>query len=275
MKLKLLFCSIIFLFIVGMYAFARDIPVSVKFNNEYINFSSKPILLNGTTYLPVRLFCEIFSADVVWDEANKQVTVLHNGNIFTFKINESTAIVNGIETEIRGNAKIFDDRSYLPLRFLAENMGAEVDWEENYFTVILTCDQITLPDEIILKRAYSDDEIYWLAKIISAESETQSMDGKIAVGNVVLNRVKHENYPNTIYSVIFDKKFGVQFQPVANGTIYKEPSRDSYLAAKLCLEGENVVGECLYFLNPEKSQSLWIPENRDYFTTIGEHDFYI
>ncbi len=275
MKFKLLFCSLIFLFVAAISSFARDIPVSVKLNNEYINFSTKPILLNGTTYLPVRFFCEIFSADVIWEDASKRVTVLHDGNIFTFKINESIALVNGIETEIIGSAKIFDGLSYLPLRFLAENMGTEVSWDGNYFTVILTCDQITLPDEMILKRAYGDDEIYWLAKIISAESESQSMDGKIAVGNVVLNRVKHENYPNTIYSVIFDRNFGVQFQPVANGTIYKEPSRDSYLAAKLCLEGENVVGECLYFLNPNISQSLWIPENREYFTTIGEHDFYI
>ena len=100
------------------------------------------------------------------------------------------------------------------------------------------------------------------------------MKGKVAVGNVVLNRVKSDEYPNTIYSVIFDKKFGVQFQPVENGSIYNEAVQGAYLAAKLCLEGYNVVGECKYFLNPDKATNFWITQNKKYFSTIGSHDFY-
>ena len=76
------------------------------------------------------------------------------------------------------------------------------------------------------------------------------MKGKIAVGNVVLNRVESEDYPNTIYSVIFDDTHGVQFQPTANGSIFKNAVPEAYLAAKLCLEGYNVIEDCKYFLNP-------------------------
>ena len=63
------------------------------------------------------------------------------------------------------------------------------------------------------------------------------MEGQIAVGNVVLNRMRHKSYPNTIYGVIFDRKHGTQFSPVSYGTIYNPPASSSVIAAKMCLEG--------------------------------------
>jgi N-acetylmuramoyl-L-alanine amidase len=121
---------------------------------------------------------------------------------------------------------------------------------------------------------YREDQVYWLARIIFAESRGEPMKGKIAVGNVVLNRVRSSAYPNTIYGVIFDKRFGVQFAPVANGTIYNTPNADSIIAAKICLEGYTLSDEIIYFLNPAASTSSWITNNRPYAFTIGKHSFY-
>ena len=121
---------------------------------------------------------------------------------------------------------------------------------------------------------YRDDEVYWLSKIISAESSGESLIGQIAVGDVILNRVKSPLFPNTIYSVIFDRKYGVQFSPTADGRIYGSPTFTATLAAKICLEGVSLSDDAIYFLNPRAAQSNWIVNNRQYVYTIGNHDFY-
>lgn len=121
---------------------------------------------------------------------------------------------------------------------------------------------------------YNKESVYWLSRIISAESKGESLRGKIAVGNVVLNRVRSKSFPSTIYGVIFDTKNGVQFAPVSNGTVYNSPDSESIIAAKLCLEGVSVSNSILYFLNPDTATNFWITENRRYVTTIGNHKFY-
>ena len=101
------------------------------------------------------------------------------------------------------------------------------------------------------------------------------MHGQIAVGNVVLNRVKDPDYPDTIYGVIFDRNYGVQFEPVLNGSIYAEPTESAVAAAKLCLEGVDLSRGSIYFYDPAKAQSSWIGQNCTYVMTIGTHKFYI
>ena len=103
-----------------------------------------------------------------------------------------------------------------------------------------------------------EDKLYWLSRIISAESRGEPLEGQIAVGNVVLNRVDSPDFPDTIYGVIFDDRWGGQFTPVRNGTIYQEPTEQSIQAAKLCLEGVNVAKDSLYFLAPALTNNHWI-----------------
>ena len=74
--------------------------------------------------------------------------------------------------------------------------------------------------------------------------------------------------------MIFDRKWGVQFTPVSNGTIYDTPTDQSVRAAKMALEGTNVVGDSLYFLAPALSTNSWVMENRELVTVIGNHWFY-
>ena len=118
-------------------------------------------------------------------------------------------------------------------------------------------------------------DLYWLSRIISAESRGESLSGQIAVGNVVLNRVESGQFPDTIPGVIFDRVDGVQFEPVKNGTVYDEPTAQSVEAARRVLEGENVIGDALYFYAPALSQGVWINANRTYAQTIGCHRFYL
>jgi N-acetylmuramoyl-L-alanine amidase len=122
---------------------------------------------------------------------------------------------------------------------------------------------------------YNSGDLYWLARIIEAEAGGECYQGKVAVGNVILNRVNSQEFPNTIYNVIFEYYGNIpQFSPVANGTIYNTPSQESINAAKDALNSVRPVGNSTYFFNPNKSKSSWIIKNKSYVCKIGGHAFY-
>ena len=151
------------------------------------------------------------------------------------------------------------------MRLVAEALGGTAEWDPYLDGAAVTS----------AGSGYDAVDLYWLSHIIYAESGAESMEGQIAVGNVVLNRVASDSFPNTVPAVIFDRKNGVQFEPVSNGTIYKTPSSASVQAAKRAMDGERPVGGALYFYAPELSQGLWITANRTYLQTIGCHRFYL
>ncbi len=118
-------------------------------------------------------------------------------------------------------------------------------------------------------------DLYWLSRIIHAEAEAEPYAGKVAVGNVILNRVKSDDFPDTVKSVIFEYYKGIpQFSPVADGTIYNAPNADSIRAAKAAMSGTNYVGNATYFFNPDKSEGTWIINNKTVVKRIGNHVFY-
>ncbi len=121
---------------------------------------------------------------------------------------------------------------------------------------------------------YDPEDLRWLSAIISAEARGESFLGKIAVGNVVLNRVRSPLFPGTVKDVVFDTSGGVQFSPASSGSIYKEPTADSVLAAKVCLEGASINDSILFFYNPAISSSNYFNEKRTYIMTVGNHDFF-
>ena len=124
------------------------------------------------------------------------------------------------------------------------------------------------------KDFYNKDDLYWLSRIIHAESQGEPLRGKIAVGNVIINRKNRSEYPNTIKAVIFDRKYGTQFTPVANGSIYNTPNSDSIKAAKIVLDGYSLDHDMIFFLNPRVATNFWITQNKSFVMKIGNHAFY-
>lgn len=126
------------------------------------------------------------------------------------------------------------------------------------------------------RSSQEEGDIYWLARIIEAEAGGEPYLGKLAVGNVIMNRVQSKQFPDTVYKVIFEYYQGIpQFSPVADGTIHNTPSADSMKAARESYYGtKKPVGNALYFFNPAKAAGTWIVKNRSYVTTIGGHAFY-
>ena len=84
-------------------------------------------------------------------------------------------------------------------------------------------------------KTYTDNDLYVLSHIISAESGNCSEDMMIAVGSVVLNRVNDERFPNTIEEVVFQKD-PVQYSPTVNGSYWNEPTEGAVEVAKMLLE---------------------------------------
>lgn len=253
----------------------KDIPISLQVNGSYIKTDAKPYIVHDTTYVPIRFVSEALGAeDVSWDARTATATIRDNGTVIQLKENQNYAKVNGHKVPMRGSVQLTGGRTFVPVRFIAENLNAAVDWDNRYFIVHINKDSVQVPNNLKDNR-YTTDEIFWLARIIEAESSGEPVEGQVAVGNVILNRVNSSEYPNTIYDVIFDRNHGVQFQPILNGSIYNTPSTDSIISAKRALEGVNYVGDSLFFLNPRISTSFWIINNRPYHSTIHNHDFYL
>lgn len=118
-------------------------------------------------------------------------------------------------------------------------------------------------------------DLYWLSRIIEAEASGEPYLGKVAVGNVILNRVSSTDFPDSVKGVIFEYYKGIpQFSPVADGTVYNTPSQDSINAALDALGGAKPVQNATYFFNPAKSSAAWIVDNKTYVMRIGNHVFY-
>lgn len=278
MKVKIpvaliIMCMVLFSFAAFAQSGMRtDIPISITVNDNYIKVDAKPFLYRDSTYIPIRFVSEALNAQVEWQEKSNTAMISFRGNKIELPVGKDYGYINGNYTPIRTGVKLVSDRTFVPVRFVSEAMGATVTWEQDYYNVKIALDGITVPSTLIEHRTYTNEDIYWLSRVISAESAGESMTGKIAVGNVVLNRVKSPDFPNTIYDVIFD---GYQFEPTINGTIYYNPTQDSIVAALRCLEGENVAGNSLFFFNPRIASSNWISNNRPYNQSIGNHDFYL
>ena len=225
-------------------------------------------------YVPVRNFCNAVDPEMVigWDQETSSVTVDTNGLELAFGIGDHYLTANGRCLYLENGVTNSGGTVYAPLYELAACFGFSlmVD-EETPFVEIMTGE----PEYIETAEAYYDeDSLYWLSHIINAEAGNQSLEGMIGVGNVVLNRVEDPTCPDSVYSVIFDNRYGVQFSPTVNGTIYDEPNDLSVVAAKICLEGYELVGDSLFFVNPEIGLSSWFASTRTYIATIGDHAFY-
>ncbi len=138
------------------------------------------------------------------------------------------------------------------------------------------------PDASRSNAGLSDRELYLFAKMIECEARYEPYEGKVAVGAVILNRVKSSRFPNSIEKVIFQKG---QFQPMTDGGWEsKEPSGLAFKAAREALQGVKPVGDngksvgnALFFIYEElasETGSNWFRDNLKYITTIGNHDFY-
>ena len=125
-------------------------------------------------------------------------------------------------------------------------------------------------DNLISRMDVSREEIIQLAYLINGEARGESFRGKVAVGAVVLNRVKSPGFPNTIREVILQEG---QFSCIWDGQANLYPSQSCIEAAKAAILGYDPTGGALFFYNPRIATNVeWISK-RPVITRIGDHVF--
>lgn len=115
----------------------------------------------------------------------------------------------------------------------------------------------------------NSNDVYLLACAIHGEARGEPYIGKVAVGAVILNRVKHPDFPNTIAGVIYQP---LAFTAVADGQINLTPDEESIRAARDALNGWDPSYGAIYYYNPAKATSKWI-WSRPVHIVIGKHRF--
>lgn len=116
---------------------------------------------------------------------------------------------------------------------------------------------------------YSSSDYDLLARIISAEARGESYLGQVAVGAVILNRIEHPSFPDTISGVIYQKG---AFSCLNDGQFYESVADSAYSAARDAINGLDPSGGAIYYYNPSTATSKWI-FSRPVITTIGNHRF--
>jgi N-acetylmuramoyl-L-alanine amidase len=116
--------------------------------------------------------------------------------------------------------------------------------------------------------SYSND-LNLLAKFISAEARGESYTGQVAVGAVILNRVKHPSFPKTVAGVVYQRG---AFTCVTDGQINQPVIDSAYKAARDAMNGWDPTYGAIYYYNPATATSTWI-YSRQTTVTIGNHVF--
>lgn len=261
-------CALLLLTGLNLPARASSQPVTIHTEQGPLTGSAQPFILNGTAYVPMVAFAQTMGEHTAyWDGQTAMVT--SDRLTITATPGQQWLEANGRCLYVPNEVRLVSGRTMVPVRTMAQIYGCQVTWDGDTNSVTVSGSSGLLESG---ETYYDENTLYWLSRVISAESQGEPLIGQIAVGNVVLNRLESDVFPDDLYQVIFQPG---QFEPVENGTIYNDPYHLSVTAAKLCLEGAQAVDNCMYFFAPALSPGTWIVNNRTYYTTIGCHRFYL
>jgi hypothetical protein len=113
--------------------------VYVELNGEILGFDTPPIIEDGRTLVPMRFLFEKLGETVEWENDTQTATVnAQDGNTISFSIDDTTASVNSQAVQMDVSARLINEKTLVPLRFLSENLGYTVEWNEETNTAIIT-----------------------------------------------------------------------------------------------------------------------------------------
>lgn len=237
---------------------AQEKVIEVYVNDQQLSFDrSPPFIKEGTTMVPLRSIAEALSVQVDWNEESSAVSLQGSQSVIKLRINQLTAEVNGQKKKLHQAPVIHNDRTYVPVRFISEELHKHVEWEPAQSIIFISDNQ-------------KESDIYWLAKLVEAEASGESYQGKVAVAAVILNRTNSTYFPKTIKSVLFEQ---AQFTPVSTKRIFRiTPKEDTIRAVREAMEGADPTLGALYFFNPAKTDNRFL-HSRSVTMTIGNHRF--
>lgn len=112
--------------------------VNVTIDGKLQQFDQSAIIKNGSTLVPLRGVFEALKAEVAWDQATKTVTATKGSTVIVLTIGKSTATVDGKQVALSAKAEVINGSTMIPLRFVAEALGAKVGWDASTNTAVIT-----------------------------------------------------------------------------------------------------------------------------------------
>ena len=139
------------------------------------------------------------------------------------------------------------------------------------FSIITFNEKIENQNSSIAASSQGTSDIQLMARAINGEARGEPYEGQVAVGAVILNRVKSSQFPNTVAGVIYQSG---AFTAVSDGQIIQQIAQDStvYKAAQDAKNGWDPTSGCIYYFNPSTATNKWI-WSRPLVKTIGKHRF--
>ena len=210
----------------------------------------------GTTYVALAAMAQTLdpSVTITWDGGSSTAAVQSAVLDLTAKVGQQYLVANGRYLYVPEGVRMEAGRVVVPLKELVKAFDAKLSWDPADGTTSITTGSggIASGDSF-----YNQDDLFWLSRVVYAESGNQSLDGKIAVANVVLNRVQMNQFPT-----------------YGSGSLAKRtPNEGSIIAAKLAMDGA-VVEEAAGALYFDSASNSWASRNKTHITTIGGHKFY-
>ena len=239
-----------------------------------INGQPAPLELNkevqkGITYVSLSVMARQLApnAQITWD--GSAATVVTDQLTLTAEVGQLYVVANGRYLYTPELVQLSPaNQVIVPLRTIAKAFDAAVSYDSaTGLTAVTSGSGAILSGDAF----YNQDDLFWLSRVIHRESGNQPMEGRMAVGNVVLNRVADPVFPDTVEGVLAQKN---QFSTYKSGVLAAtEPSEKSTIAAKLVMDG-GVVEETKGALFFDSGVNSWAARNKRHIATIGGHKFY-
>lgn len=258
-------------------------PLSQKETPD--KFTAIPVYLDGLMgsrayqwgdlcYVALEPICNWAGLDMSWTGDAEQLSLTLGGLEVTCRVGDSYFLADGRYLYAPDNWFVRGGDLYLPRYVLCKLLNLKDTMQPGALYLDGSELQLLRGGKDYYDLNYPAEDVYWLSHIIGSEAGIEPMAGKIGVGNVVMNRVKDRDFPNTVFGVVYDYEHTIQFEPVSKGTIHDDPKQEDVIAAYMVLEGANTAGECIYFVNPDFG-SFWFDNNLDFVMRLGRHNFYV
>lgn len=205
--------------------------------------------VGGQTYVSLSAAAQSVDpyAQVGWD--GRTMTVTSGGTTVTATSGRIYVVANGRYLYAPNGVQIIDGQVYIPDTVAVKAFSGLQDGDS----------------------FYDQSALFWLSRVIQRESGNQSLEGQMAVGNVIVNRVAASAFPDSIEGVLAQEN---QFPSYHSGLLQQtDPSASSVIAAKLVLDGgvvEAVRGATFF----SSSSDSWAARNKQFIATFGGHNFY-
>lgn len=263
--------ALILVFLSAAAAWAVEIPVTLRVNDTDISGDVYSFIEEGRTYVPIRFTSMALNAlQIQWDY-DTEIALVRFCEETEVRIDVASGTIyrNGVPYDAQGSVLFRDHRLFVPLRDMATLAGASLDWDSRHYVVDLFKDGVEVPEEIIAD-PIDQKQWLWLSRIVEVETGGNDLQAKLAVANVVLNRVNSSRFPGTVHDVIFEVNTHVQFPPAHRSSFQTlQPSQASWQAAKAAMYGQNNIGGALFFNNRP-----WSHMSSRFIARIGGNYFY-